>query len=118
MTITPTTTSDLSAKPLEKIALLLQQCADQLWAAADRTAGDATLQQLGLTAFLVAGQATDLLPADHEFTEDYPTTGTIGEHLDEAEQLTRALDPQLVGSSDLSIAVADIRREARHHGDL
>lgn len=110
-----TITSDLSWQPLDEIACLLQSTADHLWEAADAAGVDSPLHSLGLGSFLAASQATEMLPAGGEVPDHAPSESSNPLRMLEAvEQLTRQLDPRLEGAGDLSLAVADLVREARH----
>lgn len=110
-----TTTPDLSwQQPLGDIVCLLQLAADHLWEAADAAGVDSPLHSLGLGSFLAASQASELLPANGEVPGPSPSESTDPlKILEAAEQLTRQLDPDLAGASDLGIAVTDLLREAR-----
>jgi len=109
-----TITADLSWKPIGEIACLLQLAADHLWEAADTAGVDSPLHSLGLGSFLAASQATQMLPADGEVPDHFPSESDPVRMLEAVEQLTRQLDPRLEGASDLSLAVTDLLREARH----
>jgi hypothetical protein len=110
-----TLTTDLSWQPLGEIACLLQLAADHFWEAADTAGVDSPLHSLGLGSFLAASQATEMLPADRGVPDDTPSEPSDALRvLEAAEQLTRQLDPRMAGASDLSLAVADLVRGARH----
>ena len=106
--------TDLVWQPLGAIACLLQLAADHFWTAADTAGIDSPLHTLGLGSFLAASRATAMLPPDRAVPEHSPGESSDPLRvLEAAEQLTRQLDPRLAGASDLSIAVADLVREAR-----
>ena len=114
-----TITVDLSWEPLGEIACLLQLAADHLWEAADAAGVDSPLHSLGLGSFLAAARATQMLPAggevpDHSTSDDPSESSDPLRVLEAVERLTRQLDPRLEGASDLSLAVTDLVREARH----
>lgn len=109
-----TIAADPSWKPLGEIASLLQLAADQLWSAADAAGVDSPLHALGLGSFLAASQAATMLPAGGEVPDHPPSRGLDPLRvLEVVEQMTRQLDPGVEGASDLSLAVADLVREAR-----
>lgn len=113
--MTKTTTADLAWGPLGEIACLLQVAADHLWEAADAAGVDSPLHSLGLGSFLAAAQATEMLPSGGEVPDEFRSKSSDPVRLLEAvEELIRQLDPRVDGAGDLTLAVGDLVREARH----
>ena len=110
-----TLVTDLDWQPLSVIAGLLQLAADQLWDAADTSGIDSPLHYLALGSFFAASQAAAMLPVDHQAL-DYHAGGIRDplQVLTVAKRLTLQLDPEMAGAGDLTVAVADLVRGARH----
>lgn len=100
---------------LGSVTQLLHQAATQVWEAEP----DSPLQSFGLGVYLIAAQASALLPEDYPLPDVDLKGQSALQLLTAAEELTRPLPahlPDPVNSSQLVVALCDLIREARDLG--